>query len=247
MVATAHAQEDDVPDYVPNNENKPEDEESEYTLDEHGLPVLKPQGFPRLKIYLGPGYNFRTATVLQTNNAIMDSHLDNLTSGPNVSAGFTYHLSSSYGFGLRYAGAWYSNTIDNVAFYDEYNKYMGTGKLSDNIRVDFYALVFSSRHIFQEIPASIYLAASMGMANYHDDAVYLTSMEIKGSTFGSSLDLGMNYLLDRNWGIGFELSYFSAVISTMYVDGQQVLLSNDIAEGLHRIQMMAFVSYNLFR
>ncbi len=239
------AQEDDIPDYVPDEERERHSGKDNYKLDEQGLPVIKPQGHARLKLFAGLGYNYRTGSISEQVGNIEQSHLKKLKPGPTVSSGAVYYIFPTYGIGFRFDKAWYNNRVEDLSFFDNNGNYLGDGTLSDNIEVEYYGFVLSSRWLFGDLPASFQLSTSMGMVYYFNQGYYLEYFEMEGTCFGSSIDMGINFYLDRNWGVGFEFSYFSATLSTYTYNGMQTTSYLGYGESLHRLQLLGQITYKL--
>ena len=195
-----------------------------------------------VRINIEGGYSYRMAKVGENIPSDFKDYVEKLKSGFNITANISYFFSEEYGACLNYSSFMASNSIDGVVLYDKITgNILGTGKMEDNISISFYGIGLAARKIFSDGNIIFIGNFNLGVASYVNDAKLINMpFKIEGSTFGYSGLLGLDFMLNRNWALGFGISYLGATLKDAKVNGVSVDLGED---NLFRLDFNVGVKY----
>lgn len=196
---------------------------------------------------INTGYSYRTASVIDLEQAELEDYIKQLKSGFHIGADFVYFFNDSYGLGCKYAFFKSSNSMDDV--YIDLNDGNGLqyGSISDDIYMSFFGPTFSSRLKLLNTH-SLITNISLGYLSYNDDSQAIDyKFMIKGSTFGSAFDLGYEIPISENASLGLMLSYFLGTLTQYEIsDGTQseiITLEKGQYESLNRLDISVTLTF----
>lgn len=199
---------------------------------------------PQFMIAINGGYGWRTAKLADNIEGDEKDFLRKMKNGPAWNASANYFFNDNYGLGLTYSGFSASNSSMATQKDDGQS---GAFKMNDMITYigPSFLMRFSSNQkwIFN---ANI----GIGYIGYSSKSNFLDNeMRINGSSVGVLYELGVEYKLSKNWGIGANFSCIGGTLGTLHKEEngykETVKLSKDEREGLGQIRLGLGVRYYL--
>jgi hypothetical protein len=212
------------------------------------IKLIKPDRMlPRITFSANLGYGWRTAPTPSDFSHEVKEYVKGLKSGWTGKALLGYYPTDYYGIGFVYsiynahqnAGA-YLNSIP--------------GYLDTKDWITFAGPVFLMRLPLNNKKWIMSAGLGLGYMSYDSKATFLEAhpqshSSINGSTVGSYSDLGIEYLLNDNWGIGFDISTMTGILNqwtAVDFSGHKTTVkptSNNEREGLGQIHLSVGVRY----
>ncbi len=186
-----------------------------------------------LRINVEGGYSYRIAKVSENIPPGLKEYADKLKSGFNVAANISYFLGVKSGLCLNYNRFSTSNSMS--VLYDG-----GAGKMEDNITISYFGMGLAVRDIFNNGKIFLIANISMGYCSYNNDGKLIYPIQIEGSTYAYSGLLNLDFMVSRNWALGFGISYLGGTLKDATVNGQSANLGE---ENLSRLDFNAGVRY----
>lgn len=189
------------------------------------------------------GYALRTAGISKDVTGDYKDYLRKLTRGPIMGANFRVNIDKMYTIGIHYDRFMSSNAGYFYA-YDEYGDYH-EGLISDNHVINFIAASAGYQMISSNEKHRFFFDYLVGYMDYTDTGEeFGTTFKINGATLGMGMLLDYDYMVSKHIGIGAGLSYYSAALSKMYINGHEQNLGKN-KEGLQRVNFKAGVRFYL--
>lgn len=193
------------------------------------------------------GYSYRVAKIHESIPPELKDYANGLKSGFNFGADFTYFLSETIGFGMKYNFFNSSNKIDDVWVLD-FRGNRRFGELSDDIKISFIGPSFSSRTQSYDKNHVLLTNIALGYLSYKNDAVLIDDIEIKGSTVGIVADLGYDGKIADNLFLGAQISFLVGALSEYDVSNgltqRTVSLDDDDKDNLSRLDLSVGIRFH---
>ncbi len=139
-------------------------------------------------------------------SAFFSDYVDKLNSGWHFKAEANYFLRSGLGFGIVFDQYHTSGNNDNVIFVDRQTNDTTIGPLSDKIKITYIGPQLTY-HIKSGLKnTTFYVGGGAGVNLYRDELERVDAFVAKGTAFGLHGSLGVDFLVDENIMVGFELS-----------------------------------------
>ncbi len=200
--------------------------------------LLNYSRYPKLRISADAGLTFLTAKVSDEIPSDLSSHYEGLKSGQQFSGDLIYYFSEYTGIGFRFSQFSTKNTTDNVYIIYEDGS-TKSGKLIDDIHVNYYSLIYSYRFFSQNNPASTLLNFTLGYQEYINNATIVDEYNIKGETLGLGMEIGFDINMSKNVLLGFKLGYTMGAIKEVEMSGntgtKTITMEEGEYEGLSRV------------
>jgi hypothetical protein len=205
-------------------------------------PVYESTDEQNFRINIEGGYSYRTAKISSDIPAAFKSYMEKLKSGYNIAANISYFFNEEYGVCLGYSRFMTSNSMDGVYIYDPaWGDTYGPGIMEDDITISYLGIGMAGRKIFSDGNILLIGNFSLGMASYTNDSKLIGStFKIEGSTFAYSGLLSLDFMLDRNWALGFGISYLGGTLKDAKVNGRSAKLGE---ENLFRFDFNVGIKY----
>jgi hypothetical protein len=159
----------------------------------------------KFELVFNGGYSYRVFTI---NDSVSDSYASYLK---KKRPGFAFNseliwYDDNQGFGLKFSE--FMNNVDgNDLKLDSLNKI----DKSESINIDFYSLQYHKKHQFGKSRVFGDFAVGLGYVRYSSEGKeYQEDVEIKGSTYGLSTTLSLNYQLMKRLMLGISTNIFLA-------------------------------------
>ena len=200
--------------------------------------------FSRWQLTLDGGWSYRTAEVIDAPPEV-ESYIEGLRSGYNISGKGVYYFKKFIGAGLNVSVSNYSNEANNL------NTKEGIMRnVSDNITIGYIAPCVGFRVTVKE-KHSFPFDASVGVLWYKDKGYANTNLaEINGATLGVGIGAGYDYAITKNVAVGVKMSLLSGTLNsyTLRLNGgykQTVNLEGtEQRENLSQFNLLAGVRFN---
>lgn len=138
-------------------------------------------------------------------------YIDEMRNGFFIDANFKFFPFKGIGFGVKYNQFKTSNSILSI--------------VEDNIRVSFLGLSLTNSTKFKNNLGYAFADLSIGSVTEVNDAKLLNeSVTIKGSTIGLYFSTGVEFMILKNLGLGFQVGLLGGKIDEIKRDGQTVEL-----------------------
>jgi outer membrane autotransporter protein len=121
--------------------------------------------------------------------------------------------------------------MDDVSLIDDQGNIIATGTLSDDITTQFVAPFLSLRFNNKAYTGAFLMGLSMGYIGYKNKAELVYPMELNGSTFGLSLEMGYDIKLSDNLFLGFQASFLMGALSKMTMEDTNGSQTIEFEEG----------------
>jgi hypothetical protein len=202
------------------------------------------QPFPHYRAAINGGWSYMTA---QTSNDVpseFEDFVEELKSGWNCGADFTYYFSKSFGIGAAYDNFRSKNQMD---LYLYNNGTVLKTYLSSDISVYFIGPYFSSRILDSSMKNNLFFNFGFGYLGYKNNTSLVQDYTIKGNSLGFRLDCGYDINLFNNFALGLELTYtlgeiskydisYGNAITTTYDDEEENISHINLTIGLRYIK-----------
>jgi hypothetical protein len=189
------------------------------------------------------GYAFRTAKFADGLSSDYKNYLRKLSRGPVLGANLRFDIDKMYTIGIHYNRFMSSNAVQ-AYMYDDYGNYF-EGIVSDRHTINFFAMTAGYQYISQNEKHRFFFDYLIGYMNYYDiGEQFGDKFTIDGATLGMGMVFDYDYMLSKHVGIGAGLSYYSAALSKMNVNGYENNLGKN-KEGLQRLNFKAGIRFYL--
>jgi hypothetical protein len=221
----------DEMEYYPAQINETEERKLLLKLDKK----YRSRGF---RFGFGAGYTYRLAKAPNGSSAAVQEHIKKVKSGFHIKVDAMYFFGRFFGLGAKYT---YSNAkarTDKVNGYTPMG-YPYYGEVSDNISIHFIGLHPTARFGKSNGPVRVLLGITAGYIAVENRTEVGFPFTLKGSTFGLSADLSMEFQLISQlyFSAGAELS-MATINRYNYDDGRRqgvVTFNKNNADNLWRI------------
>ncbi|GHT48823.1 hypothetical protein AGMMS49982_00890 [Bacteroidia bacterium] len=194
--------------------------------------VIQPERkLPKITLAADFGYGYRTAPVDPDLSAVEKHYYQGLKSGYVVDAAFKYYFTDYMGAGLIYSA---------------YNASQSMYGVNTDDLIQFVGPVFLTRMPFKDNRWLFNVDLGIGYMGYSEkSSSYSDKIKADGSTLGVYYNLGLEYRLKQNLGIGINMTAFSGVVYNFTKDTNGYKESVDLqkGEGLGQIQLLVGVRY----
>jgi len=207
------------------------------------------ENYKKFRLALQGGWSYQLAKVSDNSSAFAKSYENDLKQGYHFGGDITYYKSDNIGFGLKYLNFNAHNSADNVIVTNTNTGQVSIGKIEDNITVQFIGPALYTRLYSANRQVMFSTSLSLGYLGYRDNATVIENYVITGSTIGMVLNLGVDFMVDKDFAVGLGLSYIMGTLTQIDInDGnvtKTVTLSSDEYESLSRLDISVGLRLNL--
>jgi hypothetical protein len=160
------------------------------------------------------GYSHRFAITPDSISSSYAHHKKQLLKGSNYNFELNFYQ-EGYGLGFKVCSFSSSISSDSVKIND-----FGTGKLSDKILMNYYALQYTRLSQFKDTHFYYGYKGGIGLLYYYNDNISIEEKnKIKGKTWGVHGSIGIDYLLLKNVAFGVNINAILAVLNELNKNG----------------------------
>ena len=204
--------------------------------------------YQKFRICAYGGWSYMTAKVSSNVPSAFQQYVKDLKSGYHFGGDFTFFTSENIGFGIKYSMFKTKNELDNIYAVDSITGQTRTGKLKDDITIQFFAPTFSTRFSSANKKTNFITDFSLGYLSYKNNATVIDNFTLTGGTVGLLFDLGVDFSIAKNLSLGFCFAYTLGTLNQYdYNDGKQtktIKLDKDNLEGISRIDFSVGLRWN---
>lgn len=180
------------------------------------------------KVGVSGGFSFITASTKENERELIDmgitsksakDYYGDLKSGTIASANVVYLFKENMGVGMKYNLFTSSSKIDNAVL--DYN---GDGSLDIvNIKEKLY-YNFIGPSFYTQMPLNRAKTfqfsgqVALGYLHYRDEMRSTNNILATGGTFGSNMELGLEYFISKNWAIALSAEATSGLLRNISLD-----------------------------
>lgn len=173
----------------------------------------------RFRIDVQGGFSYVTASTSSSAPAFLKSYLEELKSGAHWSASLAVFLNENLGLGMRYSGFYTSNVFNGQVYVtNTVTKQTRIGGLSDDITINFIGPEFSIRSYTANNKFCFLFGLAVGYLDYKNNSMVIDEYTFTGNTVGYGIRAGIDYVFDKNIGIGIAVSTCNGSLSSMVRD-----------------------------
>lgn len=208
--------------------------------------IAEDRRYSRLRAAISAGWSYRLASSRGNLPPSLEDYTNELKSGFNYGVDVSYFLTKYVGIGVKYWEFRTKNSRDHVDV-EITEGLNATGKISNNLTLDFLGPYFSARLPSRNRRNSIFTNVGFGYMGYRDKATFVTEYTLNGETLGLCWDIGYDIGLSKHFAIGFQLSYLYGSVSRLkWSDGRQseTLNFSDNPQSLSRLDLSVGLRFN---
>lgn len=204
--------------------------------------------YPKLRIGALGGWSYLTAPISKNVPDDFEKYIKELKSGYHFGGNFTYFPANYFGFGLLYTNFRTSNQIDDIYIVNNETGEVRTGKLRDDVTVQYFGPAIALRANLPDSRVSMHLKSSIGYIGYKNEAIVIDEFMLKSATVGLYSDMGVDIPIDRNLSLGIYMSFTIGFLTNYdYTDGtesRRITLEAEDYENISRIDLSVGLSWN---
>lgn len=204
---------------------------------------IKDLDYQHFKLSVNVGYSDHTYQMAEKIPSPLTEYVKDLKSGSNFGMDFLYYPVEPVGFGIKYSA--FSGRSSKAVFTSP-SKYITTNKDLFN---QFIGPCISTRYLHADMKNALYFNMAYGYIDYWVDYHSSIDFYAKGNTMATVYDLGYDFGLTQNIGVGFQISYIRGILkeykSTYNGEIQNVYLEYGKYEKLHRLDFSIGLKLNL--
>lgn len=199
--------------------------------------------YQHFKLSVNAGYSDHIHQEAEKIPTPITEYVKGLKSGSNFGLDFLYYPVELVGFGIKYIG-YNGKSVKNV----------NTGSfvsstIDRDFSVQFIGPGISCRYLHADMKNALYFNIAYGYADYRVNYQADTEFSAKGNTMATVYDLGYDFGLSQNVGVGFKVSYLTGILkeykSTQEGNTQNIYLELGKYEKLHRLDFSIGLKLNL--
>jgi hypothetical protein len=202
-----------------------------------------PVQYDRIRMGVYGGWSYLTGKVSDDVPEEFRSYVADLKTGYHFGADFLYFFNGDFGMGLKYTLFRTTNEISPVYAIDTVTQVVRTGKLRDDITIQYIGPSFGARLKFPNQGVYFITEASLGYQSYRNEVTVIDEFTLSSSTVGLFLDMGFDINIHKNVSLGLFASYSTGTLKYYrYIDAREnmlVRLTKEEYSGINRIDLSA--------
>ncbi len=216
-------------------------------------PSNPPLGIPanpinyHFRLALQAGYGFRTAKPLNSLAEPVQDYLRQTRNGWQIGGHLQFYFGAKVGAGLRYNSYHAQHEADFGITITDTNGISRSGRLSDDITIQYIAPELALRAIQTDQKGVFLLNLGVGKVSYRNDQYVVDFSSISGRTVGFHIGGGYDRQIAEHLYLGFKISYMNATLNRVTVNNLTAAQSADLPagqrEGLNRLDFSLGVSF----
>lgn len=171
------------------------------------------------RISVQGGFSYMTAATSSSVPSFMKSYIDELKSGGHWGASAAYFFTENLGAGVRYSQFHTQNTFNGqIVVTNTMTGMSRIGGMSDDVTVNFVGPEFYSRFYTGNNKFCFLFSLAFGYLDYKNEAMVIDRYTFTGNTLGYGMHAGVDYVFDKNIGLGIAVSTCNGALSSMQRD-----------------------------
>jgi hypothetical protein len=203
----------------------------------------RPSNYAKFRINIAGGFSNRTAKISSSIDPSLWEYINDLKKGFHLGFDFDYFVSENIGFGIKYTSFNSSAGPIRVSYIDTTLMQRRSGSLSNDVNIKYLGPVFYTR-FYDASKKVIFLFNIAPLYTLYTDHAFVLDENItySGNTLGLNLGLGLDFLIDEHFALGFGLDYTMALLRKLTIDyptqkTQVIILNYDELESLSRFDL----------
>ena len=194
---------------------------------------------PRLRVYAGGGYVYRTAPVAGGLSPAYVDYIRRSKSGMDWNAGVNWFFSEQYGLSVDFSHFRSIVTAFDMPLYSG-DIVIDTADLQDLYKMSYASMQLTRRFFLAHQRLILITGAGTGFNAYSDHAIVGSkSILIQGNALGLNADLSLDYYLYKGLTLGMDINYIYAGMKNITANGVKYKLidyTGQRSENLSRLQ-----------
>jgi hypothetical protein len=171
--------------------------------------------FPRLRIAIDGGGQYRTAKMASEIDPVLREHYNKLRSGFHYNAQIACFFAENHGIETMFTQHFFSNKLGQVYFTDEFGNVINSAILKEKIIFNYIGINYIIRFYDSKKKNCFLMTMGMGYLGYIDK-LFLNDQEfgkITASTVGVNLGVGYDIRISKRFCFGFKASLMGGSFS----------------------------------
>ncbi|MFH2141643.1 MAG: hypothetical protein ABIJ97_04425 [Bacteroidota bacterium] len=186
------------------------------------------------RAYVKIGYSQWYMTKPDSMQYFIFDYIEGLEQGLNYEAGFKYYFLYDFIAGISFSHFQAYNYLDNVGLQDNAGNIVVVGYLEDEIDINFTSLYIGKRLKLYQQKCFFEVDIKPGIINYTDKQHFVNrDYKYTGSTFGTELDLMVDFIFTKHFGMGLNLSYLGGSFDKLMENNE--ILQLEVPEKMDRV------------
>jgi hypothetical protein len=183
-----------------------------------GEEAAKAPPLPKLRFSLEYGYGLRLAEADPEASTEMQDYVNDLLTGPDISADAGYFFNNRWGAGL---GIIRFSASNSTAGMFDYSGDTLLSPMKDDVVFSYYGIYLYERETAWLDRAYVIAKAGLGWLTYVDDgSVDGEKVKLDGSAIGIAISISGEYRLPYNLAVGVNLGYLLGTVSDIKLNGK---------------------------
>jgi competence protein ComGC len=206
--------------------------------------------FPRLRIAIDGGWQYRIAKMASGMDPLWSEHYTKMRSGFHYDFQIACFFAENHGIEAMFTQHFFDNKLGQVYLTDELGNVMASGVLKEKITFNYVGLNYISRFYNSKKKNCFLMTIGMGYLGYIDK-LFLNDQEfgkITASTVGFNLGIGYDIGISKYFSLGFKVSLMGGAFSnykeTIGGTTTDVSMPEKTSEGLGTINLSVGLRFN---
>lgn len=197
----------------------------------------------RFRIGALGGFSYLTAPISDELPSAITDHVRNLKSGFHYGGNLDFFFSELFGVGIRYRTFRSRQDTEDARFLNFQTSSIVSGRIKDDVRLHYIGPVLVSHIASSSENIHVNFGLSAGYVNFNNLAFVIDeAVDIKADSYAIMLELGVEFMLDKNLAIGVGGSYSGLFFSKFryeYENGDILInkLSDDNRDNWSRVDL----------
>jgi hypothetical protein len=206
--------------------------------------------FPRFRIAVDGGWQYRTAKLAKGLDATWKEHQKKLKSGFHFDVQAAYFFAENQGVELMFSKQSFGHNLGQGSLIDKNGNLIGSGELNEKITFNYIGANYVFRHFDSKKKNCWIFSAGLGYMGYSDRFLFddVENMKMTAATLGTNLSIGYDIGLSENFAFGFKLALMGGTFTNykQTINGVTTneTMSDKNAEGLGTIQLSVGLRFN---
>jgi len=190
-----------------------------YSVDRKFEYVIDPNNI-RFRLAISGGASWLLDGADESASEFFADYVREVNSGWHYKVDASYFLKNRFGIGLVFDQYRTSRSVGNVIFINQNTNETTIGALSDKIKISYLGpqLTYHIDAGFSNV--TFFVGGGAGINFYKDEFERIDPLEAKGTAFGINASFGVDFIVDQNILLGFEISGNTGNLRNFSISGE---------------------------
>ncbi|XOV93803.1 MAG: hypothetical protein ACFHWX_03635 [Bacteroidota bacterium] len=177
------------------------------------------------------GFSYRIARIHEDVPSYLIDHAKKLKSGFNFGVNLSHFFNQKNGIGLKYS--LHSSKANERIF----GLPWGSSTIDDKIGITYIAPYYTRRVMNNAFNKAWFFNIGLGYLYYENIGKLFSEFNLTGETIGFNLDIGHDFNVTENFGLGFQISYVIGTLTEFKDGSTSISLNEKDYESLNRLDL----------